>query len=156
MTEEKPDILEMLIRHEFAIQQLYELFASMFKSHQKFWQKIAKDEQRHSHWLETLRSKKSLKNWFLSESRLKMQAITASIRYVEMQITRAQKGNFNLLEALSISKDLETALLEKQFSKMSPSVPEKIRTIFIKLAGETEQHLKEIATALDAEKNHVL
>lgn len=155
MTEEKPDILEMLIRHELAIKQLYEMFAGRFPNHQGFWQHIAKDEQRHSHWLKTLRSEESLKNWFLSESRLKPQAIKASISFVEMQITRAQKGKFSLMEAFSVSRDLENALLEKQFLKMSASAPESIRAILKKLVAETEQHLQAIAKALDAEKNRV-
>jgi rubrerythrin len=155
MTEEKPDILEMLIRHELAIKQLYELFALIFPNHQEFWQLIAEDEQRHCQWLETLRSEEFLKNWFLSESRLKMQAIKASISYVELQKARAKKGTLSNMEAFSISKDLENALLEKQFLKMSALAPENIRTIFTKLAGETERHLKTIAKALDTEKKQM-
>jgi rubrerythrin len=155
MKGKEPDILEMLMRHELALKQLYELFAAMFPNRQDFWQHIAEDEQRHSNWLETLRSEETLEDWYLSDSQLRPQAIQSSISYVEVQIARAREGNFSLLEALSVSKDLESAMLERQFAKISNLVHEKIRSVLLDLAAETERHRRAIVEALDAEKRAV-
>jgi len=148
----EPDILEMLIKHELAIKQLYEEFAAMFTNRKDFWQRLAEDEQRHADTLEMLRSEPSINTLLLHESQIKPQAIALSIGYVESQTERAQKGNFNLLQALSIAKDLETALLEKQFSKLSDFASKEMRAILVNLAAETERHRNAVVEALDAEK----
>ena len=152
MRETKPDILELLIRHELAVKGLYETLADLFPERRGFWQEIAQDEKRHSTRLEVLRAEESFKIWFRFNSRLKPQAIASSISYVESLTARATSRTLSLLEALSISKDIETALLEKQFSKIAESAPGTIRAIVSDLAAETEQHRKLIIEALEAEK----
>jgi rubrerythrin len=155
MTDDKPDLLEMLIRHELVIKQLYEIFAALFAQRQALWQSLAQDEQQHAERLGTLRSDAALGKWLLHGSQLKPQAITSSIRYVEGQIKRAQEGTISLLEALSIAKDLESALLEKHFPKLSNSASQEFRSILLDLAADTERHRKAVAEALDAEKRQV-
>ncbi len=152
MKEDEPDVLEMLIRHELAIKHLYEVFAAMFKNRQEFWQSLAGDEQRHANRLGALRSESTLDKWLLHNSRFKPNAIKSSIGYVERQVVRAQEGKFSLLQALSIARDLESALLEKQFSNLSNSTSERIRSIFMDLAAETERHRKAVVEAIDTEK----
>jgi hypothetical protein len=153
MREKESDVIEMLIRHELAIKQLYEIFAATFPNHKDFWQGLAGDEQRHADWLEIFHSKETLGKLLLFDGRLKSQAIKASIGYVEKLIVRAQEDRcFSLLEALSIAKDLETALLEKQFSKICDTDSAQIRSVWMDLAAETEKHRKAIVEALSAEK----
>jgi hypothetical protein len=41
---DEPDVLELLIRHELVIKQLYEIFASMSENRREFWQSLAVDE----------------------------------------------------------------------------------------------------------------
>ncbi|MBN1355373.1 hypothetical protein JXA40_03775 [bacterium] len=152
MIKQESELLELLISHELAIKNLYLLFAGLFPGHTDFWTCIAQDEQTHSEWLECLRSKKTLGEWFLSMSRLKQEGIETSIAYVEKQTARAREGNFSLLEALSISRDLENALIEKQFSEVNESVPVEIRSVFMDLLADTERHRKIFTEALEAEK----
>ncbi len=150
MKEEKPDILEMLIRHELTIKQLYEKFAVMFPIRQEFWKSLAEDEQKHSDWLGGLRSEKAIEN-MSSYNRLKPQAIKTSIGYVERQIAKAQEGRFSLLEAFSIAKDLESALLENHLSRISNSFPAEIKSVLMELAVETERHRRAVVEALAGE-----
>jgi len=155
MTENVPDVLDLLIRNELAIKRLYEAFAALFPERQSFWRRIAGDEARHAHWLETLQGQPAFRRWFLSGSRLRPQAIEASIGYVGAQTEKARLGGFTLLEALSVSTDLEAALLEKQFTKMRGSAPPQIRSILTDLETETGQHQQTLAEALDAEKRQL-
>lgn len=48
MKEDELNILELLIRNELAIRQLYERYASLFVNNKDFWQRLANDEQRHA------------------------------------------------------------------------------------------------------------
>jgi rubrerythrin len=150
--EAEPNILELLIRHELALKRLYETFASVFTDRQKFWQGIARDEQRHADWFNALRSEPATETWFLHDAQLKPQPIALSIGYVENLTHRARDGKIRLLEALSIARDLETALIEKQFSKMSASAPQDVRSILIDLAAETDRHGKVIMEIFTSEK----
>ena len=155
LTETELDSLELLIRHELAIKRLYELFAALFPHFNDFWQKIAGEEQQHADLLLRLQSKEPLKKWFLSDSQLKRLAITGSIQYVEAQIARIGKAKISLREALSIAKDLEDALIEKQFFKMTGSVPGEISVSVRDIVTGSRQHQKRIAEALNAEKQKI-
>jgi rubrerythrin len=152
MREAEPDILEMLIRHESAIRQLYEVFAATFPDRQEFWRALVADEQRHADRLEMLRSGPSTGAWFSNDSGLRSQAIKSSIGYVESQTERAQDGGVSLLQALSIARDLENALIEQHFAKMQVPEHEEIRAVIVELVADTERHRKALGDALDAEK----
>jgi len=153
MRENEPILLEMLIKHELAIKLLYETFAELFSTHQNFWQKLASDEQKHADQLGTLRSETAFNTSLLQESRLKLPAIKSSIDYVERQTAKAREGNVSFLEALSIARDIENALLEKQFAKLGDAVSREVKKILMVLATETEKHRNAIAEALHTEKH---
>ena len=155
MAEENIESLEILIRHEQAAKRLYEAYASRFPLRERFWKEIAEDEQRHSTWLEHVRSDEGLKKWFLSARKFKVEAVKSSIGYVENQIARARKGEVSAVESLSISKDLEYALLENHFCHMDPSTPGPIRSVLGDIAAETEGHRRKIAQELAVEKNRI-
>lgn len=150
--EDEPDVLQMLIDHELAIKELYGLFAMMFKSHEGFWQHLAADEQRHANRLASLQSDPLTGNWLRWGGQVKPQAIRTSIGYVESQTAKAKKGDFSLLQALSVARDLESALLERQFSRLKDSAPKEIGFVLTSLANETEKHLKTVVEALNEEK----
>ena len=152
MTRTEPDVLEMLVRHELSLKRLYELFAARFPPQQDLWAGLAGDEQRHADALGTLRSAPAAVAWLTRDSGLKPQAIKSSIGYVESQTAKAQGSALTLLQALAIARDLESALIEKQFSKLSGSAPPEARAVVTVLATETAGHHKRIVDAIRAER----
>lgn len=152
MKEDEPDVLTLLTRHELAIKELYEAFAATFNKNESFWRDLAANEEKHAEWLTELRSDSIAGNWLQHDSPVKPQAIKTSIGYVESQVRRAKEGNFNILQALSIARDLETALLERQFHKLKESAPKEIRSVLMNLAAETEGHRKALVEAIHTEK----
>lgn len=152
MKEDEQDMLEMMTRHELAIKELYEAFAILFPDYKGFWQQLATDERRHANWLETLRSNPDVGMWLLHNSQLRLQAMRASIGYVESQTTRAKEGKFSLLQAFSIAKDLESALIERHLSKLQDLAPQGIKPILMKLSDETKRHLKAVVEVMNKQK----
>lgn len=142
----------MMIRHELAIKKLYETFSIVFPDYKGFWQQLATDERRHADLLETLRSNPDAGRWLLRDSQLRLQAIKASIGYVESQTTKAKEQKFNLLQAFSIAKDLERALIERHLSKIQDLAPQDMKSILIRLSDETKKHLKAVVDILDLQK----
>ncbi len=146
-------IFELLIHHELAVKRLYERFSTSFPTHRDFWQSLAADEQRHADWLEEIRIDTIMGAWVESNSQLKPQAIQTSIGYVESQVARAAAGTFPLFKALSIARDVERALLERQFSKLGKAAPTAMREVLLRLAEETEGHLRNVEQMILAESN---
>jgi rubrerythrin len=151
MIATKTDVLDMLIRHELVIKELYEIFTVRFPDYQDLWKRLARDEQRHADLLETLRSSSDLYNWLLLDNRLKLQAVRASIGYVESQIIKAREGRFTLVQALTVARDLEAALLEKQLEKLGESHAAEIRAVVSALFAETAGHREALSRALDSQ-----
>lgn len=155
MKENEGDVLDLLIKHELVIEQLYMVFSARFPARRDFWQRLAGEEQRHADCLGTLRSESTSTTDLLYDSRLKLQAIKSSIGYVESQIVGAQEGRFSLVQALSIARDLENALLEKHFSSVHAMVSDEVGSILMDLAADTERHRNEITEALNIEKRQI-
>jgi rubrerythrin len=145
-------ILDLLIEHELVIKQLYDVFAKHLPDHHHFWHNIATEEQSHADRLGLLHATPSLSGWLASENRLKAEAIKSSISYVDGQTEKARQEHFPQLQALALARDIEGALLERVFSRVSDSVPADIRVTFMDLAADTERHRKTIAAMLESEK----
>ena len=65
---------------------------------------------------------------------------------------RGLRKRLRLLQALSIAKDLENALIEDEFSKLSGPVNVEIGSVLEDLAAETDRHRRTLAEALEAER----
>ncbi|MCE5254806.1 MAG: hypothetical protein LLG45_11485, partial [Actinomycetia bacterium] len=99
-----------------------------------------------------LGSDPTINGWLLRESGLRLQVVRSSIGYIDSQKERAREGRLNLLQALSIAGDLETALIEEQFSRMSGSSHVAATPILTELAVETERHRRILSEAVEAER----
>jgi rubrerythrin len=148
----EPSILELLIEHELAVKRLYEAFALDFAERGDLWQSLARDEQGHADRLGRLMPQSNEVGRLWLDSGLRPQAVKSSIAYVESQRARAEGGGLGLLQALAIARDLENALIENEFSKLSGPVNVEIGSVLEDLAVETERHRKMLAEALEAER----
>jgi hypothetical protein len=131
---------------------LYQAFSEIFPARELFWRALATEEQRHAKRLGELGSDPAINRWLLGESGLRLQALRSSIGYVESQIDRTRRGGLTLLQALSVARDLESALIEKQFSRMAESQHIVATPILMELATETERHRKLLADAVEVER----
>lgn len=153
MTDGEVNSLEMMIRHEEAIGQLYDLFSGLAPDHRDFWKKMAEDERRHADCFRDLSSKESIRMWFQTNSAFKRLAIQGSLDYIEAQKGRTLQGAIGLLEALSIARDLEDALIEKQFVGLNLGGPDEVKRVVRELVSETHRHRKAISANLDSQKD---
>ena len=152
MDQQEPDILELLIEHELALKRLYEAFALDFADRRDLWLSLARDEQGHAHGLERLRPQSAEVGRLWFDSGLRPQAVRSSLVYVESQTVRAEGGGLTSIQALSIARDLEDALIENQFSKLSGPANLEVRSVLDELSAETARHRKLLAEALEAER----
>lgn len=153
MKENEANSLELMIGHEEAIRKLYERFAERFADQRALWGELAEEELRHADCLRELWASEPIRKWFQNSAELKRVAIQGSIDYVEAQQERTERGEVDLLEALSIAKDLEEALIEKQFVRLNIAGPDEVKKVVRELVADTHRHRKRIAESLDFYKN---
>lgn len=146
------DVLESLTRHELAVKRLYEVFAVRFADRKDFWNQIAAEEQEHADLLESLRDESVISQWLSTESRLKANAVKLATAYVETQTAAAEAGQLSAVQALSIGRDIEGALLEKGFYRVGDFIPKEIRPFFARLNADSARHRASMAAVLDAAK----
>jgi hypothetical protein len=146
------DLVDLLVKHELALGALYEGFAEVLAGHKQLWRTLAADEQGHAERVETLRGDRAVNRWLLHGTGVKPFAVKSSIDYMDNIATRARAGGLSSLQALSIARDLETALIEEQFSKMSPALSEEVASLIAELVADTERHRRTIVEALEVER----
>ena len=152
MTENTRTIVEMLANHELALKELYQTYAEKVPSFKDLWLKLAEDEQRHSDWLDSLVSKVASADPQTPCCWPRPAAIESSLTYIQIQILRASQTEVTPLAALSIAKDLENALLEKEFFKIADDACPEVRAVLGRLVAGTRKHWQAVTDALDKAK----
>jgi hypothetical protein len=145
------DFMQMFIRHEKNIMRLYEAFAESFPVNRGLWQGIAEEKQRHIKKLEEVSVESGLNEWLLQDNRLTPQGMKFSEKYIENQAEKAKNGRLSASQSFAIAKDLETALVEKQFSRIGDLSVEELKSALLEISGDTLKHLKLVTEAMDAE-----
>jgi rubrerythrin len=152
LTADTRTIVEMLANHELALKELYQTYAVRVPSLKDLWLRLAQDEQRHSDWLESLVAQAGQVNSLGPCCWPRPAAIESSLKYIQVQILRANQAEVTPLAALSIAKDLENALLEKEFFKIVDGACPEVREVLSRLIAGTEKHWQVVTEALDKAK----
>jgi hypothetical protein len=145
-------IVKLLSDHELALKELYQAYAAKIPSLKDFWLSLAADEQRHSDWLQSLISPAGTDDPRDRGCWPRSAAVASSLKYIRAQTVRAKQGEITLLVALAIAKDLESALLEKEFFRVADSTSPEVRAVLGRLVAATEKHGRSVMKALDAAK----
>ncbi len=152
MQESEGSLLPLLMEHEEEVGRLYEAFASGLPEHEALWRKLAGDERRHATALGHLRADPGIEVSWQVEAGIRPAAVRSSIEYVRSQRQKAQTGGLDSLRALAVAADLENALIERQFSRVTVSASGEVRRVLEMLAAETMEHRDELEHALAAER----
>ncbi len=116
------------------------------------WVKLAVDEQHHAQWLETLALQAAVADPPVPCSWPRQAAVESSLEYISRETLRARQPGLTAVAALSIARDLEDALLEKQFFRAAEGVSPNVKAVFGRLIAATEKHRQVVLEALDKAK----
>lgn len=152
MSIDESDLMGLLAGHELALARLYEVCSDVFPDKRDLWRGLAMEERGHAETLERLRSDPDVVRWSLHDSNLKPQAVRSSTAYVDTQLRRVQEGSVGALRALSIAKDLEDALVEKQFAKLDPTAFPRSAPVLEAFIADIQRHRSTIAEAIEMER----
>jgi rubrerythrin len=144
MAQHRRDQIEMMALHEEAIADLYKAFADSFPDFQDFWSRLSTEEVHHAEWLRQLRTLIEQGKARLADGRFRIEPIERSIKYIEGYARQARGGQMSILNAFSIARDIEHALLEKKFLEVYESDDEHVAKTIKTLQDATDGHRKMI------------
>ncbi len=136
--------LTLLIEHEKKISELYRAYAQEFPAVRVFWQRLCNEEMQHAKCIETLAEsgELSVRECFPAE------AVQTSIHYVQKLIEEVPRHSHTLLNAVSLSLNLEVAMIENQFFEVFKGDSDELAEVFRTLTDQTREHLGQIREML--------
>lgn len=144
------ETIVLLVQHELAIKSLYEAFAEAFPHYRTLWMEIAHEEQGHADLLLSAHEHDgdSARAAF---TQVRPQAVMSSIAFVEEKIALVKKGGLSIVQALSLARELEQALLESSALKAMKTAPACMLPVLLTLTAETRRHQEIVEAALAVE-----
>lgn len=134
--------IELLIENEELVSKLYAIYAEKFPEEKEFWRRKAAEEDAHAELLKGVRPIVQEPPSFSKEERFSVEAIELSIAFVKDLIQKSKSSS--LINALSMARDIEHSLIERNFFKVMPSDSILLKNAFVKLEQDTKKHREEI------------
>jgi rubrerythrin len=145
-------IIDSLAELEEEISRLYRLFAARFPTHAEMWSGMAEEEMRHVGYVRELLHHINDKKALFDEMTTKTYTIKTFLDNVREKQEKTEKNEYSVLNALSISHDLEQSLIERRFYEYFQSDDQTVKRLLKQLREETYQHLTRVRTAWEEEK----
>ena len=139
-TDEMNEIILAIQQHELSLARMYQEFAKSHPDHHQFWSQLAREEDMHAQWIESLGSHYHKGHIGKSGVKLNRQALRTSISHIEKQTESSRNGDLSLLNAVSIALDIEKSMIDKQFFEIFDLGDAKFDRIRAGLKKETLKH----------------
>lgn len=136
----KREIIDLLAENELGLKQLYEFYAKTFPKEAVFWLDIANDEKEHAMALLSLKERVDDIYVYFDEKRFTPEAIQSTKDYIDERIKYVIENKIDLLTALSVARDLENSLIERNYFKVFETDVPEIKNVLKKLEKETLEH----------------
>ncbi len=143
LTDNQKKISQLLIEQEAILAKLYSVFAEKFPEHNVFWKKLAKEERQHASWVKQIFNAVEKGAVLFDEGKIKINTLGILIKGIEDTISKAQKGEIDVIRAIVITADLERSLIEKNVFSCFKGVSVKSQKIINFLCESTKEHLSE-------------
>ncbi len=144
VTNDQMYALSMLMESERRIGELYSIFAGQFPEQSVFWTKLATEEDAHAVWIRTLLAGLRDGTVEFDAQRFSPEAYQLFLDYLSRIISQATTYNASLFQALTVAKDIESALLEKNFSGIFLAQTPEANKVLRRLHAATEEHLRRV------------
>lgn len=138
------EVLEKMASNEELLSELYQSFSKKFKTHTEFWQHLAYEEVDHADWIRDLSNKIREGKVSYNEDKLFAPAVDFFAEQVRENMQETDKKDFQLINAISISRILENSLLESKCFDIVETDSLELKDLLNKLRKATERHLREV------------
>lgn len=146
-SEKNYRILNLLAENEEAVARLYRAYAKKFPRYEAFWTTLAKEEIKHSLWIQKL-SARTHPPIHINENRFDEAVFRISLDYLEDKLIQANNDDLSHKEALTNALDIETGMFERGYFNVFEGDDPALIKVLKGLAAETEKHTDSIRNAM--------
>jgi rubrerythrin len=136
--------IELLKAIEFDVARIYDVFANKFPVHKDLWTELSAEEKMHTRWIENLLEEAVSGSIELRKGRFNTGAIQSFSKYAEDILSRIQKEDISLTQAVDMAVDLETSLLERRFYDIFDGDSDILKETFSNMISQTSGHIGKI------------
>jgi len=144
VTREQMLVFTQIIESETRIGDLYRIYARRLAEHATFWLDLAAEENTHAVWVRTLYTHLKEGTISFNEERFSPEAYQLFLDYLTRLIQQAETERITMLQALSIAKDIEETILEKNFFSIFFTEAVESKRLLSALHSSTEEHLRRV------------
>jgi len=142
----------LLAAYESAIADLYRAYAEKLPERREFFDRLAADEVTHARRIAGFVQGVRTGSVSIDPGRFSEETIIASLDHVRKQVEQGRKTNVSLVDALSISADIESAMIERRFFDVFEGDSGELKQLLRGLAAATEAHRARLLQALEKER----
>ena len=135
-----PEVLAKLKIHEQALGRLYKAYARRFPAQAEFWSRLAREEDEHAGWIDTLQAEFRDDPSSLVTNRFPVAAVEHSIAFIDKLITKADAPDLTSLNAVAAALNLEQALLENKYFEVFETDKVEAKRLLALLRDEAHAH----------------
>jgi len=137
-------ILAEMAKHEEALGVLYRGYAERFPELRGFWTRLSEEEAFHAELLQAMRRKLAEGHLRPQPGRFNARAVRLSLEYVLQRISALELERVSVLRALSVTLDLESAIIERRFFETVAEDSPQIRHILDRIREDTAGHIARV------------
>lgn len=149
-------IIDLMAQMELSISELYELFAEKFPKYENLWIELSKQEVQHADWVKQLQSMAGENRVFFDEKLTKSYSVQKVLEIIKATYANAKDDKLTLINALSVSRDLEQSVLEREFYNYFTGRDAEVKMIINNIRKETIDHQTKLRNAWEEERKIVL
>jgi len=127
------------IEHEEALRKLYKSYHKLFPE-EEIWEQLESEEKKHADVIHPIILKVMDETIFFKEPPENYDMIRRSLSRIMSEISKAEKKEVDLIEALETSIEIEETMIERNFFKSMGSYAPFIEDILENIVVETEKH----------------
>lgn len=143
------ELVNLLMQYEKELAKLYATFATTFPEHSSFWKKLSNEELMHAALVKEILQKVDNKTVFIDSSRFKIRPLEISIEYAQEVSEKAEKGELNMLGALSIANTIENSIIEANYYEVFAGDSAGLNQALKKLQEASALHRQQIRALLE-------
>lgn len=141
-------IFDLLVRHEAAMSDLYQMCASLFPEAAEFWRTLVLEEKAHADVLGELAKHLLTDGVYFNEGRFNVFGIQTAIDHIDKQKHRIESGSCTLRQAIAIALDIERAMIDRDAFHVFETDSPMMKREFEALKRHTSEHIARISAKL--------
>jgi len=145
-------ILDLLEQLESEMGALYKLFADKFPKYRDLWITMAAQEAQHAAWVAQLHALARDGKVYFDEKLTRTYTVSKVLDIIKEAQSKTRENKITLINALSISRDLEQSILEREFYNYFSGKDAATGSLIRKFKIETIEHQNQLKDAWEKER----